>query len=175
MDGQIPNNLVPDEKGVTVCPTSSGGRKWESPTYDPDTHMYYFRAMDDCAIFTVHPESLSRRENCGTRVENGDRRAIPKRQPSSPLTWIRSNTSGAIIWSAAPGHGPASCRTATGLLAYGDDDGNFVMVDAKTDKPLWHFSMGEQIYASPMSYAVNGKQYFAIGDGTGEVFAFGLP
>ena len=65
--------------------------------------------------------------------------------------------------------------TATGLLAYGDDDGNFVMVDARTDKPLWHFSMGQQIYASPMSYAVNGKQYFAIGSGNGEVFVFGLP
>ena len=70
----IVNNLVPDAKGVTVCPTSSGGGNWESPTYNPNTHLFYFRAMDDCAVFTVHPEPFQGEENCGTRAENVGRR-----------------------------------------------------------------------------------------------------
>ncbi|MGA8345748.1 MAG: PQQ-dependent dehydrogenase, methanol/ethanol family, partial [Candidatus Sulfotelmatobacter sp.] len=64
--------------------------------------------------------------------------------------------------------------TATGLLAYGDDAQNFVVLDGRTGNPLWHFHVGQLIHASPMSYAVNGKQYFAIAAGS-DVFSFALP
>jgi alcohol dehydrogenase (cytochrome c) len=39
-------------------------------------------------------------------------------------------------------------------------------VDAQTGKDLWHFNGGDKVYASPISYLVNGKQYvsLAIGD-----------
>ena len=65
--------------------------------------------------------------------------------------------------------------TATGLVAFGDNEQNFVIADGHTGKPLWHFSVGQIIHASPMSYAVNGKQYFAIATGSGDLFAFALP
>ena len=64
--------------------------------------------------------------------------------------------------------------TATGLVAYGDDAHNFVILDGHTGKPLWHFHVGQLIHASPMSYAINGKQYFAIAAGS-DVFSFALP
>jgi alcohol dehydrogenase (cytochrome c) len=47
-------------------------------------------------------------------------------------------------------------------------------VDAQTGKPLWHFNTGQGMHASPMSYAVNGKQYVAIAAGS-DIFSFGLP
>jgi alcohol dehydrogenase (cytochrome c) len=40
--------------------------------------------------------------------------------------------------------------------------------------PLWHFNIGQIPRASPMSYGVGGKQYFALAAGD-DVFAFGLP
>jgi len=46
--------------------------------------------------------------------------------------------------------------------------------DAQTGKPLWHFNTGQTISASPMSYAVNGKQYVAIAAGS-DIFSFALP
>jgi alcohol dehydrogenase (cytochrome c) len=64
--------------------------------------------------------------------------------------------------------------TATGLVAYGDDANNFVILDGRTGKPLWHFHVGQLIHASPMSYAISGKQYFAIAAGS-DVFSFALP
>jgi alcohol dehydrogenase (cytochrome c) len=64
--------------------------------------------------------------------------------------------------------------TAMGLLAYGDDAQNFVVLEARTDKALWHFNAGDLIHASPMSYAVSGKQYFAVAAGS-NVFSFALP
>jgi alcohol dehydrogenase (cytochrome c) len=39
---------------------------------------------------------------------------------------------------------------------------------------LWHFNTGQEISASPMSYAIAGKQYVAIAAGS-NVFSFALP
>ena len=63
--------------------------------------------------------------------------------------------------------------TATGLVFFGDDDGQLVAVDARTGKHLWHFGMGEGLTASPIVYGVEGKQYVAIISSTA-VFSFGL-
>jgi len=64
--------------------------------------------------------------------------------------------------------------TATGLVFFGDDAESFEAVDGATGKPLWHFNTGQTLHASPMSYAVAGKQYVAIASGT-DIFAFALP
>jgi len=64
--------------------------------------------------------------------------------------------------------------TASGLVFFGDDTEAFEAVDANTGKPLWHFNTGQSLRASPMSYAVNGKQYVAIAAGS-DVFSFALP
>lgn len=64
--------------------------------------------------------------------------------------------------------------SATGLVAFGDDAQNFVVADARNGNPLWHFHLGQMVHASPMSYAVDGKQYFAIAAGS-DIFSFALP
>jgi len=64
--------------------------------------------------------------------------------------------------------------TAGGIVFFGDDSQSFEAVDAQNGKPLWHFNTGQSVDASPMSYAIAGKQYVAIASGS-EVFSFGLP
>jgi alcohol dehydrogenase (cytochrome c) len=68
-----------------------------------------------------------------------------------------------------------------GVLATGGNvvfaavrDGNLVALDAKTGAHLWHFPTGANMAASPMSYAIDGKQYVAIAAGN-VVYAFSLP
>ena len=63
--------------------------------------------------------------------------------------------------------------TATGLIAYGDDAQNFVVADGRTGKPLWHFNLGQLVHASPMSFTVDGRQYFSVAAGS-DVFSFAL-
>jgi alcohol dehydrogenase (cytochrome c) len=48
-----------------------------------------------------------------------------------------------------------------------------VAVDAKTGKYLWHYNMGQPLSASPIVYAVNGKEYVTIAAAT-DVFTFSL-
>lgn len=61
------------------------------------------------------------------------------------------------------GHGFAGTMTTKGgLVFFGDDAQSFEAVDARTGAPLWHFDTGQNLHASPMSYAVNSTQYIVI-------------
>lgn len=69
---------------------------------------------------------------------------------------------------------------ANGVLATGGQvlfgairDGNFVALDARSGKYLWHFQTGASMNASPMSYAVAGRQFVAISAGN-TLYAFAL-
>src|SRR5262249_8132020 len=84
----------------------------------------------------------------------------------------------AIVWRY-PQIGDArstsgTMTTAGGLVFFGDDAESFEAVDASTGKALWHFNTGQTFHASPMSYAVEGKQYVAIASGD-SIFSFAMP
>lgn len=64
--------------------------------------------------------------------------------------------------------------TMGGLVFFADDAGSFEAVEAQTGKPIWHFNTGQDSSASPMTFAVGGKQYVAVASGS-DVFSFALP
>ncbi len=64
--------------------------------------------------------------------------------------------------------------TAGDLVFGGGREGYFLALDARTGELLWRESLGGQINAGAMSYAVNGKQYVAIAAGSA-LFSFALP
>ena len=63
--------------------------------------------------------------------------------------------------------------TDGGLVFTADDDGDLVALESKTGKDLWHFYMGSNLKASPMTFAVAGQQYVTIAAGT-NLFTFAL-
>ena len=73
---------------------------------------------------------------------------------------------------SAPWSGALS--TAGGLVFAGDMEGYLIALDAVTGKELWHLQTGSSIYASPMAYAIDGKQYVVIPSGTA-LIALALP
>ena len=64
--------------------------------------------------------------------------------------------------------------TAGGLVFVGDYFGNLIAFDARTGKVLWRFQTGAPIYAPPVSYTFEGKQYIAVAAGSA-VLTFALP
>jgi alcohol dehydrogenase (cytochrome c) len=64
--------------------------------------------------------------------------------------------------------------TAGGVMFSGDAQGNFLMIDARTGKDLWHFQTGGEVHSGPIAYAVDGKEYIAVSAGSA-MYAFGLP
>lgn len=168
----IPAGLTPDEKGVRVCPANGGATNWYSPSYDPSTHMFYFRSFEACAIVqsNIKPFEVGRAYYAsGTRSVDEPGKAYINAFDLNTLdfAWRDLQIGRNKGWGGV-------MSTATGLVAYGDDANNFVILEGQTGKPLWHFHVGQLIHASPMSYAVNGKEYFAIAAGS-DVFSFALP
>ncbi len=76
--------------------------------------------------------------------------------------------SGAIQWEhkvITPPWGGVMA-TAGNLVFGGTQEGVVFALDARTGERLWYFAGNDRIYASPISYLANGKQYvsLAVGD-----------
>ena len=54
------------------------------------------------------------------------------------------------------------------------NDGNLIALESRTGRYLWHYYTGANIVASPISYAVDGKQYVAIASQSA-IFVFAIP
>ena len=169
----IRTSLQPTAEGTTMCPSYGGGTNWYSPSYSEATHLFYFKVLDDCSSFATKTADF---EEGKPYYSTGARRPPDVRGTK----WLMAFDidKGDFAWkSEQPADQYASAgvmSTATGLLVYADNSNMLEILDGHTGKPLWHFNVGQPLHASPMSYGVDGKQYFAIAAGS-DLFAFGLP
>ena len=169
----IRTGVQPTAEGTRICPGFIGATNWYSPSYNPSTRLFYFLASENCDVFLLKPEEFSEGKtyySTGARHSPGDhvqKSLLAFSLESDKPVWRYSQT--------GLGHSSGGVMTtASGLLFFGDDAQSFEAVDAQTGKPLWHFNTGQNMHASPMSYAVKAKQYVAIAAGS-DVFSFGLP
>ena len=163
----------PSPEGTLVCPGFVGATNWYSPAYNPATHLFYFLALENCEIFFLKPEKFSEGRPF---YATGSRRAPGTLREKILLAYNLDTNS--FDWRyPQSGEGRSSggvMTTAGGLVFFCDDSESFEAVDAKSGKPLWHFTTGQSFRASPMSYAVLGKQYVGIASGN-DIFTFALP
>ena len=64
--------------------------------------------------------------------------------------------------------------TAGGVVFTGDNDGNLIAADSRTGKELWRRRVGAAVYAAPITYVLDGRQYVVIAAGS-NLTAFALP
>jgi alcohol dehydrogenase (cytochrome c) len=170
----ISNGLIPDKNGVTVCPSYGGGTNWYSPSYDPTTKMFYFRSLEACSLFQSKTEDFEE----GHAYYSTGARKPPGNPPNTGYINAFDLNTLEFAWrnvQLGGGHASAGVMsTAGGVVAFGNDAEEFEIDDARTGKPLWAFSLGQAMHASPMSYGIAGKQYFAVAAGD-NVIAFALP
>lgn len=169
----IRSGVQPTANGTRVCPGFSGATNWYSPSFNPSTKLFYFLASENCEIFLVSAEKFTPGQ---TYYSTGARRSPGDRSKKILLAFELGADKPKWAYPQV-GSGQSSggtMTTAGGLVFFGDDSQSFEAVDAKTGAALWHFNTGQDIHASPMSYAVNGNQYVSIAAGS-NVFSFGLP
>jgi alcohol dehydrogenase (cytochrome c) len=168
----IVTGRIPSAKGTIVCPGIDGATNWFSPSYNPETKLFYVLALESCNLFLAKPEAFEK----GRTFYNTGTVLPPGGQMHKSLLAI-SAADGKIAWSYPQvGTGNSwggTLTTAGGLVFFGDDSDSLEAVDAKTGSPLWHFNTGQMMHASPMSYAVAGVQYIAVASGS-DVFCFSL-
>jgi len=162
----------PTAAGNRVCPGVRGAANWMAPSWNPATGLLHVITLEQCDIFTSSSKTPEPKKNfsgggAGPKPADVGQFFLRAFDPATGRKrWEYPMTGPAEAWSG-------TVSTATGLIFFGDDDGQLVALDARTGQHLWHFAMGESLTASPIIYAVDGKQHVAIVSATA-VFAFAL-
>jgi len=162
----------PTIEGTQICPSMEGASNWMSTAYHPGTGLFYLAALEKCNVFNKNSEWWKQ----GQSFYGGTARPVTAETPRKYLRAIDPQT-GKIVWeyeqTGAGQSWSGLFATASGLIFFGDDDGSFGALDAKTGKRLWHFPLNARWHASPMTYAVDGRQYIAVAMNS-SIVAFGL-
>jgi alcohol dehydrogenase (cytochrome c) len=165
-------NQIPTTEGTRICPALEGATNWFSTSYNPGTHLYYVQTLERCALFVKQPMQWV----AGRGYMGGTTRAIPGENAQKVLRAFDVQT-GKPVWEVAQdGKGDSwggVLSTASRVVFYGDDSGDFAAVDASSGKTLWHYPANQLWKASPMTYMFDNKQYVAIASGQ-NIIAFGV-
>jgi glucose dehydrogenase len=148
--------------GSVTCPEHA--TNWNGTVFSPVTNLYYVMALEKCSV-KLAPGSW--------KTER------PPEEPGKKYLRAINIETGKIAWEV-PQEGPVDGKrvagllgTAGGVLFYGDPSGYFVAADERDGKTLWRVPLNATIKTSPMTFAVDGKQYVALAAGS-TIMCFGL-
>ncbi len=157
--------IIPREVGTShlVCPGMRGGKLFQTDAYHPGTNMLYSPVSNNCVVFRILSQEVSLSGLDYGQIEHMDGAA----GNVGRLTAVSAST-GQLLWTydqrAAIG---SVLTTAGGLVFAGDFHRHFRAFDAQTGEVLWEVPLSGPVTGYPISYAVDGKQYVAIGAGEG--------
>jgi alcohol dehydrogenase (cytochrome c) len=158
------------KEGERICPGALGMTNWYSPSYSPQTNLIYVATSNECDIFTSAPQTYRAGHDFLGSVYVPD----PVERPRGALKALDVMT-GEVKWEfpyfSNPNGGALS--TAGGVVFAGDSDGNFIALDARTGKDIWHTQLGAAVYSTAITYQIHGKQYVAIPVGAA-LYAFAI-
>ena len=151
---------------VITGPAVRGATNWYATAYNPATGLFYVMTIEDFTAFTQAKDG-----GFGGYFNPAD--------PARKFLRAFDIQTGKVAWQIElPGEARTNyagvMSTAGGLVFFGESSGGFAAVDARTGKYLWHFETNHPLKASPMTYAIDGRQYVAIASG-GNILSFALP
>src|SRR5579859_3828324 len=167
----IPNPAsIPSPEGATVYPDDDGAANWYSPSYSPQTSLFYQNAREKGAKYYLTEAPYVP----GRQFLGASRQSLSGIEPWGALRALDALT-GEQKWEFRVPTPPWSgvLSTAGGLVFSGDMEGNFFALDAAAGKLLWRLQTGGAIWAAPITYMSEGKQYVAIAAGS-SILVFGL-
>jgi PQQ-dependent dehydrogenase (methanol/ethanol family) len=160
-----------------VYPTVGGGTNFQAPSYSPITGWLYLEYREGGQGYVSAPVAFEAgRQYLGREAPSPALRPKPGEPDTSAGIKALDPETGQTIWDFKIFQGALT----TGVLATSGNvvfgalrDGNLVALDAQSGVHLWHFQTGAMLAASPMTYAVSGRQFVAIAAGD-VVYAFAL-
>ena len=160
----------PTAQGTTTCPDLYGGTNFNSPSFSPQTGLFYVSARETCMLFRQAPPPANYKTGDRTMggsmvftVGTGALRAIDP--ATGQMKWELKEPTPA--WAGV-------LSTAGGVVFSGDNEGSFFAADARTGKELYRYLTGAAIYGPPTTYTVDGRQYVIMPSGL-TLTAFALP
>ncbi len=148
----------PKPDGTLVIPALGGAANWPSPSFDPETGLFYVNASSSYSLFYL-TDTADKPEGYGGR-DSGVYSTLA-------LKAIDYRT-GQTRWTHEYNRGGPSIgilTTAGKLLFTGDPSGNFIVYDPANGKILWHAHLVSNVSNGPMTYELDGRQYVVVGAG----------
>lgn len=163
----------PSEAGTKVYPMVAGGTNWMSPSYSPDTDLYYVTCREGASMYYKGP---AEGHEPGTRFWGSMFMNEETNHEWFGAVRALDPESGRAVWEHRFFQ-PAWAgllSTAGNLVFAGTQDGWFKALDAGTGEEKWRLQLGGVVQASPIAYESRGRQRVAIAAGQ-SIFVFGLP
>ena len=150
------------------CPSTSGFKSWRAMAYHPETEALYIPLILNCETGRFGPV-----EQVAGAGGSGPVRRTNHVHPDSPdhlgeFAAMNIKT-GEILWShryRTPINS-AALTTAGGLAFAGDWDRHMYAYDVRDGEVLWQTRLPQSVQGYPITYTAGGKQYLAVGVGTG--------
>ncbi len=172
-------NWRANPEGTTVYPSLGGGTNFQAPSYSPLTGWMYLMYYDGPGHYSIGPAPFEEGKQFQGRGTGGGFGPPPNNGQAPPSQGLMAfdPESGKVQWKfelAQNALQPGLLSTAGGIVFAASEEGSFIALDAKTGKALWRFGAGASIPSSPMSYAIDGKQYVAVSSAN-VLYSFALP
>jgi alcohol dehydrogenase (cytochrome c) len=156
----------PAPDGRLIAPDEGGLTNYRAPSFDPKTGLFIVDAHPSYSIYFAKPAD-------GNYGWAGADYGL---WGTGVIDAIDYQT-GKIRWTHDVGRGGSGAgvlTTDSGLTITGDGSGNMLVLATSDGKTLWHAGTGSSIESSPITYALDGRQYIVTSSG-GVLFAWALP
>lgn len=150
------------DQELFVCPSTNGGKNWPAGAYSPRTEAMYFPMANTCMNSRSIAEEATPEM---TYAIDNETVMTPGTDQLGTIQAI-SAVSGETLWRFDQRAGVMGLvATAGDLVIGGDVSGRLRALDAATGEVLWEADLGAPVVGHPVSFAVDGKQYFAVSTG----------
>ena len=152
----IPNpEKRPQVAGALVTPNQGGATNWFSPTFSPQTGLFYVNATRAFSVWYIYDSSENPMGWGGTDrggyAEPGQLKAIDYK-------------TGEIRWSIPRYGGNSGLLSTAGNVVFGSAASGIGAYNATTGAPLWNSRIGG-VTNGPITYELDGLQYVVAAAG----------
>ncbi len=161
-----PAVIVGDGKPHTICPHPGGGRNWIAGSYNAETKSVYVPMQESC--MDLIPAPPGERGNLTSGVD-----WFIRARPDSDGNYGRLEAfnleTKKVLWIKRQRAPETTCALATagGVVFVGSLDRYFRAYDDATGDSLWQVRLNDVPTTCPITFTVDGKQYVAVGVGSG--------
>jgi len=147
---------------MNVCPYFYGMPTLMPPTYDASRQMSYIGAQSGCFSQTLDAP-YPHVSMVGESRFGGERNRWIDGQTAGTI-WAVDVTTGQLAQKAIVPYAiySGTLGTSGGLLFTAQLDGRISAFDKDTLAELWAFNAGTPVTSPPITYSIDGKQYFAV-------------
>lgn len=167
----------PDVRGKATWPNPLGALSWQSTTYSPRTNLFYIPALEWGQV--IYKDAKPVEYEFGQMFLGGGHRSIPGNEQLYFAIRALDPSTGDLRWEYRRPERDNWWKTGglvstAGDVVFGGENREFFVLDARDGRELWRRNVGGRINASPITYAVDGRKYFALAAGR-SIVAVALP